>query len=95
MRLHCLKQEKRKKNCFKFKLAPESKMDAEICFRHIPSLQNFVFFKTLFCIPFFYYYFTFIEINFFKNSKCRRNFRCIPRFFFNRNTEKEERKKTF
>jgi hypothetical protein len=32
MRLHSLKQEKRKKIDFEFKMAPESKMDAEICF---------------------------------------------------------------
>jgi hypothetical protein len=33
MRLHSLKHENCKKNCFKFKMAPEFKMDAEICFR--------------------------------------------------------------
>jgi hypothetical protein len=34
MRLHSLKHEKRK-NCLNFKMAPESKMDAKLCFRHI------------------------------------------------------------
>jgi hypothetical protein len=54
MRLHFLKQEKRKKIVFKFKMALESKMDAEICFRHsVYRISSFS--KRFFVFPFFYY----------------------------------------
>jgi hypothetical protein len=52
MRLHLLKHEKRKKNSLKFKMAPESKMDAtknfdqastEFHFFHNASLRSFCF----------------------------------------------------